>query len=50
MNQFKEFVLDEVDKGILGENIGIPIPLKRLAGVVNNIQQRIYTLVGGMSG
>ncbi len=47
---FKELILDEVDKGIAGENIGIPTPLKKVSKIINNIQQRIYTLIGGNSG
>jgi hypothetical protein len=49
-NHFKELVLDSVDKGIEGKNIGIPLPLKRLEKVINAIQQQMYCLYGGSSG
>jgi len=49
MSDFKG-LLEDIDKGIAGENVGIPICFKKLSGVVNGIQKSLYTLIGGNSG
>lgn len=49
MSEFKG-LLQDIEKGIKGDNVGIPIIFKKLSGVVNGIQKSLYTLVGGNSG
>lgn len=49
MSDFKG-LLEDIDRGIAGENVGIPIIFKKLSGVVNGIQKSLYTLIGGNSG
>lgn len=49
MSEFKG-LLEDIEKGIKGENVGIPIIFKKLSGVVNGVQKSLYTLVGGNSG
>jgi len=50
MSTFKELVLDPVEKAREGKQIGVPLPLKTVGKIINNIQQRMYILLGGMSG
>lgn len=38
-----------VEKGILGKEEGVPIPLRKLGNYIS-IRQSVYTLVGGFSG
>jgi replicative DNA helicase len=50
MSFFNDYVGKDMEKGMRGENTGIPIPLSRISKVINNIQQGLYTLVGAQSG
>lgn len=49
MKEFKD-LLKDVDKGMLGKNLGIPTGFKELDKNTNGIQKSIYTLLGGNSG
>lgn len=42
--------LTEVDKGRLGKNKGLPIPINTLHDVINGTQKGRYILVGAESG
>lgn len=46
---YKE-LLEDINKGIAGNNSGIPMVFKKLSTTVNGIQKYIMTLVGGNSG
>ena len=50
VDYFKEYILDDVEKGIEGRNIGIPIPLPRLQGIINGVQKEQLILLGAKSG
>lgn len=43
-------LLKDIEKGISGDNVGIPIVFNRLSGAVNGIQKSMYSLIGGNSG
>ena len=47
---FKDLLGEDIEKGIKGENLGIPTGFKTMDSNTNGIQKSIYTLVGGNSG
>jgi hypothetical protein len=47
---FKELLKDDIEKGIAGNNIGIPTGFPILDSNINGIQKSLYTIVGGNSG
>lgn len=47
---FKELLADDIEKGIRGENTGIPTGFNLVDANTNGIQKSIYTLVGGNPG
>jgi len=47
---FKELLEEDIEKGIRGENKGIPTGFKTIDANINGIQKSIYTLVGGFAG
>lgn len=47
---FKELLSEDIEKGIKGENIGIPTGFSILDKNINGIQKSLYTIVGGNSG
>jgi len=49
MSVFNE-VMDDLNRGILGKNSGIPMGFKTISKYLNGIQKSLYTLVGGNSG
>lgn len=47
---FKELLSEDIEKGIKGENNGIPTGFPILDSNINGIQKSLYTIVGGNSG
>lgn len=47
---FKELLSEDIEKGIRGDNIGIPTGFPILDSNINGIQKSLYTIVGGNSG
>ena len=47
---FKELLAEDIEKGIRGENNGIPTGFPILDSNINGIQKSLYTIVGGNSG
>lgn len=47
---FKELLAEDIEKGIKGENNGIPTGFPILDSNINGIQKSLYTIVGGNSG
>jgi hypothetical protein len=47
---FKELLAEDIERGIRGENNGIPTGFKTLDSNINGIQKSLYTIVGGNSG
>lgn len=43
-------VITDIEKGISGENTGIPLDFKKLSKTLSGVQKYMYTLVGGNSG
>lgn len=41
--------LEQIDDGIAGNNVGIPIPFERLKEFIPNIQRKTYYLIGAAS-
>ena len=49
MSNFNKF-LNKVDKGLLGENEGIPMGLPKLGDDIGNVLPEVYYLIGAESG
>lgn len=49
-DHFEEYVIKELKKGMKGDNLGIPFPLKKLSTKLSGFQKSTMTLVGGMGG
>jgi replicative DNA helicase len=47
---FKELLEEDIEKGIRGENKGIPTGFKSLDSATNGIQKSMMVIVGGNSG
>jgi hypothetical protein len=47
---FKELLSEDIEKGIKGDNMGIPTGFSVLDSNINGIQKSLYTIVGGNSG
>lgn len=47
---FKELLAEDIERGIKGENTGIPTGFPILDSNINGIQKSLYTIVGGNSG
>jgi len=47
---FKELLADDIERGINGENKGIPTGFSILDSNINGIQKSLYTIIGGNSG
>lgn len=47
---FKELLAEDIEKGIRGENNGVPTGFPILDSNINGIQKSLYTIVGGNSG
>lgn len=47
---FKELLSEDIEKGIRGENNGVPTGFPILDSNINGIQKSLYTIVGGNSG
>lgn len=47
---FKELLADDIEKGIRGENKGVPTGFPILDSNINGIQKSLYTICGGNSG
>lgn len=47
---FKELLSEDIEKGIKGENKGIPTGFPILDSHINGIQKSLYSIVGGNSG
>lgn len=46
MNSF-DYALNEIDRGLQGLNVGLPMGFNRLVDYIPNIQQKTYYLIGG---
>lgn len=47
---FKELLLEDIERGIKGENIGIPTGFPLIDSNTNGLQKSMYHLIGGNSG
>lgn len=47
MSSYKNFIIDPVKEGLENNNLGIPIPLKKLSKITNYIEKGQYVGIGG---